>query len=83
MAELDPRLDRPSDPKHDGLRDRWRDAAEDTGYGYVGPIIALALLFLIGLFIFGNWGTSTQTGTQVGQNVERPSTPAPRPAPNQ
>ena len=70
MAELDPR-DNPR-PQHerDALSDGWRD----RGYGYVGPIIAVAVLLLVGLLIFSNYDADDQSGARVGQNVERPAT---------
>lgn len=71
MVELDPR-DNPR-PQHerDAMRNTWRHRYEDTRYWYLG--LGIVVLFLIGLFAFGSWDGDNRSGTQVGQNTERPA----------
>lgn len=69
---------RPNPTREREYGDRWREMNE-TETGYIGPILAVVMLLLVGAFLFSNWGSENRPNTQVGQNVERSMTPdAPR-----
>lgn len=72
---MDDNLDPRRDPVRErDARDRWHEI-KDRDYGYAGPLVAVVLALFVGLLLFGMWDSSDQPNTQVGQNVERGTTP--------
>lgn len=76
-------LNTPRRPSNDPIRDQIRDESwRSQGAGWFWPMLALAILLFVGLFLVGNLG-SDQPNTQVTQNVKRPgATPPNATAPN-
>ena len=68
-AHLNPRRDPASD------RDlQWRDM-QDRDYGYVGLTFLVVAALFIGLLVYSVWDGTNPPDTQVGQNIERSTTP--------
>ena len=66
-------------PRPDHIRDResgerWQEMQE-RNYGSVGAVAALVAALFAGLLLFSVWSGNDQPNTQVGQNVERSTTP--------
>jgi hypothetical protein len=56
----------------------WRRDT-DTGMSWLLPVLAVGALLLAGLLYFANIG-DRESNTQVGQNTERPASPATKPS---
>jgi len=72
-------MDDQPNPRPDHVRetesiDRWRKAQERSS-GSIGAVAAIVAALFAGLLLLSMWGTPDRADTQVGQNVERTTTP--------
>jgi hypothetical protein len=66
-------MENKNDPRAEipGTTTRFR-FGQDNRYAYVGPIIALIVLVIIGLYSFSYW-SGNRGGTGGGSSVEQPA----------